>query len=92
MYILKEGGDEMTKRSKELERLLNQKTLSSEEAVRLLELTGWERIRKSVGRKKSGTSHMYFWHPVRKIETCVPGNKKNLSDMVRKVIQTLARG
>lgn len=82
----------MTKRSKELERLLNQKTLSSDEAVRLLELTGWERIRKSVGRKKSGTSHMYFWHPVRKIETCVPADRKNLSDTVRRVIQSLVRG
>ena len=82
----------LSKRAKELERLLNQRTLSSNEAVRLLELTGWERIRKSVGRKKSGTSHMYFWHPVRKLETCVPDKKKNLSDTVRKVIQTLASG
>ena len=86
------GDDDMSKRAKELERLLNQKTLSSDEAVRLLELTGWERIRKSVGRKKSGTSHMYFWHSVRKIETCIPGNKKNLTDTVRRVIQSLARG
>ena len=82
----------MSKKAKDLQRLLNKKTLSSNEAVRLLELTGWMRIRQSVGRKKSGTSHFYFWHPTRKLETCVPADRKNLSDEVRKVIQSLARG
>ena len=80
----------MSKKDKERNRLLKAKTLSSDEGVRLLELSGFIRIRKSVGRKKAGTSHQYFWHEELKLETCVPANKKNLSDPVRNVIQSLA--
>ena len=80
----------MSKRTKDYEKLLHKKTLSSNEADRLLKIAGWERIRETVGRKKSGTSHMYYRHPISKLETCVPDNRKELSDTVRQVIQKLA--
>ena len=80
----------MSKKTKERLRLLHAKTLSSEEGCRLLILSGWRRIRKTVGRKKTGTSHQYFLNDELKLETCVPGGKHELSDTVCEVLQKLA--
>lgn len=82
----------MSKKTKEYMKLLRKKTLSSDEGVRLLELADWYTVHKTVMRKKSGTSHQYMKSPNGKYETCIPLNRKNLSDGVRQIIQKLAKG
>ena len=75
----------MSKRDKELKKLLQQKTLSSKEAVRLLELDGWV-LDKEKQRKKSGSSHQQFVHPIKKGKTTVPAGRKTLPEETRKDI------
>lgn len=71
----------MSKKDKELKKLLQQKTLSSKEAVRLLELDGWV-----LDSKKSGSSHQQFVHPIKKGKTTVPAGRKTLPAETRKDI------
>ena len=63
----------MSKKDKEIKKLLNKKTLTSEEAVRLLELDGW------FSDKSSGTSHQQFEHSIKKGKITVPAEKNPLN-------------
>ena len=66
----------MSKKDKELKKLLQQKTLSSKEAVRLLELDGWIED-KDKQRKQSGSSHQQFIHPIKKGKNYCTGRTQN---------------
>lgn len=63
----------MSKKDKEFQKLLHKKTLTSTEAVRLLELDGW------VKDDKSGTSHQQYEHPIKKGKITVPAGKNPLN-------------
>lgn len=76
----------MSKKDKEFIKLLHQKTLSSEEAMRLLRLDGWIPDKNTINRKKSGTSHQQFIHPVKKGKVCVPAGRKTLPEDTKKSI------
>lgn len=65
----------MSKREKELQRLLHQKLLSSDEAIRLIELDGWY---ADPINNKSGTSHLQFHHKVKKGKVTIPRGQKVL--------------
>ena len=71
----------MSKKDKEIKKLLQQKTLISKEAVRLLELDGWV-----IDKKHSGTSHTQFEHPIKKGKVTVPLNKNPLKEKTLKTI------
>ncbi|MBR0075756.1 MAG: type II toxin-antitoxin system HicA family toxin [Synergistaceae bacterium] len=73
----------MSKRDKEIQKLLHKKTLSSKEAVRLLELNGWIQDKNA---RKTGTSHQQFIHPDKKEKTTVPAGRKTLPEATRKSI------
>ncbi len=75
----------MSKKDKEFQKLLNKKTLSSDEAIRLLKLDGWIED-KSKQRKKSGSSHQQFIHPTKKGKVTVPAERKTLPEDTRKDI------
>lgn len=75
----------MSKKDKELKKLLQQKTLSSKEAVRLLELDGWIED-KDKQQKQSGSSHQQFIHPIKKGKITVPAGRKTLPEETRKSI------
>ncbi|MBR2208892.1 MAG: type II toxin-antitoxin system HicA family toxin [Synergistaceae bacterium] len=62
----------MSKEDKELQKLLNKKTLTSKEAVRLLELI------KLNGNKKTGSSHQHFKGKNIKGKITVPAHSKEL--------------
>ena len=76
----------MSRKDKEFLKLLQQKTLSSDEAVRLLLLAGWIPDKNTINRKKSGTSHLQFIHPVKTGKVCVPAGRKTLPEGTRKSI------
>ena len=85
MSILNQRGGAMSKKDKEFQKLLQQKTLSSKEAVRLLELAGWI-LDKNTNRNNSGSSHQQFIHPDKKGKICVPAGRKTLTESTRKSI------
>ena len=64
----------MSKRDKEFQRLLHQKTLTSDEMIRLLELDGWV---PDPDKPQTG-SHKHFVHPVKKGKVSVPDHHKVL--------------
>ncbi len=64
----------MTKRDKQTARLLAQKTLSSDDAVRLMELDGWY---PDPYNPQKG-SHKQFIHPVKKGKVTIPLGRKVL--------------
>ena len=71
----------MSKKDKEFQRLLAQKTLSSTEAIRLLQLDGWV-----PDHNTSGTSHQQFEHLTKKGKITVPTGRKTLPEGTRKSI------
>ena len=64
----------MSKREKLKARLLSQKTLSSDETIRLLELDDWIPDPDNPQRG----SHKYFVHPVKKDKVTIPTGRKVL--------------
>ena len=64
----------MSKRDKQYQRLLKQKTLSSEEAIRLLLIDGWQEHKDNPQKG----SHKQFVHPVKKGKVTVPTGRKVL--------------
>ena len=64
----------MSKKDKQFFKLLHKKTLSSDEAVRLLEIDGWY---EDPNNPQKG-SHKQFVHPVKKGKVTVPTNRKVL--------------
>ena len=71
----KEGDYYLSKKEKEFQRLLHKKTLSSDEAIRLVELDGWYLDPIS---NKSGTSHLYFRHKTKSGKVTIPANRKTI--------------
>ncbi|MBQ8692624.1 MAG: type II toxin-antitoxin system HicA family toxin [Synergistaceae bacterium] len=69
----------MTKRDKQFTKLLNQKTLSSSEAVRLLQLDGWGEDKDN----PTDGSHYHLEHPVKKGKITVPLGRKVLKKLTR---------
>ena len=65
----------MSKKEKEFYKLLNKKVLSSDEAIRLVELDGWYPDPIS---NKSGTSHLYFRHKTKNGKVTIPANREAL--------------
>ena len=65
----------MSKREKELQKLLHKKILSSDEAIRLVELDGWY---PDPINKKSGTSHLQFHHKNKKGKVTIPAKRNAL--------------
>ncbi len=65
----------MSKKEKELKKLLNKKVLSSDEAIRLVELDGWY---PDPINNKSGTSHLQFHHRIKKGKVTIPANRNTL--------------
>ena len=65
----------MSKKEKEFQKLLHKKILSSDEAIRLIELDGWycDPI-----KNKSGTSHLYFHHKTKSGKVTIPTNREAL--------------
>ena len=72
---MKEGGYYVSKKEKELQKLLHKKILSSNEAIRLVELDGWY---PDPINNKSGTSHLQFHHKIKKGKVTIPANRKTL--------------
>ena len=64
----------MSKKDKQLHKLLHKKTLSSDEAVRLLELDGWY---EDPDNPTDG-SHYHLVHPIKKGKATVPLGRKEL--------------
>ena len=62
----------MSKKDKQIKKLLQKKTLSSKEVVKLLELINLE------GNKKTGSSHLQFEDPITKSKITVPMHGKEL--------------
>ena len=64
----------MSKKDKQFYKLLHKKTLSSDEAVRLLEIDGWH---EDPDNPTDG-SHLHLVHPVKKGKVTVPLGRKVL--------------
>ena len=64
----------MSKKDKQLYKLLHKKTLSSDEAVRLLEIDGWYEDSDN----PTDGSHYHLVHPVKKGKVTVPLGRKVL--------------
>lgn len=64
----------MSKKDKQFQKLLHQKTLSSNEAIQLLEIDGWY---EDPNNPQNG-SHKQFVHPFKKGKVTVPANRKSL--------------
>ena len=64
----------MSKKDKQFYKLLHKKTLSSDEAVRLLELDGWY---EDPDNPTEG-SHYHLIHPIKKGKMTVPLERKVL--------------
>ena len=76
---------ELSKKDKELRKLLNKKTLTSKEAIRLLELIQLK------GDKKTGSSHQQFTDPITKCKITVPAHSKELTIKTKNSILKQAR-
>lgn len=74
--IYKKGVMKLSKKDKQFERLLKQKTLSSEEAIRLLMIDGWREHRDNPQKG----SHKQFVHPSKKGKVTVPMGRKVLTE------------
>ena len=70
----------MSKKDKQIKKLLRQKTLSSKEAVRLLELSGW------VAQKNSGSSHLQLENSNKDGKATIPLKRKTLDIKTKKSI------
>ena len=64
----------MSKKDKQFYKLLHKKTLSSDEAVRLLEIDGWHEDSDN----PTDGSHYHLAHPVKKGKVTVPLGRKVL--------------
>ena len=64
----------MSKKAKQKAKLLHKKTLSSDEAIRLLELDGWQEDKDN----PTDGSHRHFVHSVKKGKITVPLERKVL--------------
>ena len=73
----------MSKKEKELQKLLHKKILSSDEAIRLIELDGWY---PDVINTKSGTSHLQFHHKSKKGKVTIPAKRHALHPDTQKAI------